>query len=735
MTEITRRAFHALALLPAGAAALAAVPAAATGTTAENKGRGRPGDDFRSGLQDLLDLHGVPTDAYPHALNLFCDLGAWHAYGIPGATDTAQLGGFSGPLYLAEEFPWYLSRAFSVLALTDERTGATVDLSRDPAPELHSAPGILTQSYAVDGLRITLDLRYATNRTALIRATVRNEGSRPRTLRARWTGELLRHDTEPIRSAPSLVRTTTGVAVTFAEVRLHKDYLTTTQTRFEAVRSVPVDTVVDGDAYLQTALHATTVPPGHETHLAWTESYTFTDAEAAAAHGDAHAALSGPRHVVDRADERWRTYLRRALDGIAPDRRRAGAKAVQTVVSNWRSPAGALLSDGVTGAITAGTFATGLWAWDAWKTAVTVALFDPQLGASTAESVFDHQITAAHPTRPWDAGMIPDVVFYNDPEHGGKLWNERNSKPPLASWACWRVYERGADLAFLRRMYPKLLAHHDWWYRNRDHDRDGLAEYGSTLDPANDSTEERRAAASWESGMDNAPRFDDAGVVTTTDPHGRPIGYSLTQASVDLNSYLYAEKRALARISGALGRHREATAFDREADRVREDVRTRMYDPATGWFYDLGPEGRPVTSAGKGIEGVIPLWTGLASARQAAGVRAALTDPDQFATPLPLPTVSRQSPDFDPTEPAYWRGPVWFDQFLFAVSGLRAYGYHRDAAALTETALEHAEGLLGDAPIRENYNPLTGAGQKTTNFTWSATALLELLRGGITRND
>ncbi|MGW4271923.1 MGH1-like glycoside hydrolase domain-containing protein [Streptomyces seoulensis] len=84
---------------------------------------------------------------------------------------------------------------------------------------------------------------------------------------------------------------------------------------------------------------------------------------------------------------------------------------------------------------------------------------------------------------------------------------------------------------------------------------------------------------------------------------------------------------------------------------------------------------------------------------------------------------------------AQGRGPVWLDQFLFAVSGLRSYGYQWDAAALTEAALRHAEGLLGDAPIRENYNPLTGAGQNTTNFTWSATALLELLRGGIARED
>ena len=28
-------------------------------------------------------------------------------------------------------------------------------------------------------------------------------------------------------------------------------------------------------------------------------------------------------------------------------------------------------------------------------------------------------------------------------------------------------------------MYPKLLRYHQWWYRNRDHNQNGLVEYGA----------------------------------------------------------------------------------------------------------------------------------------------------------------------------------------------------------------------------------------------------------------
>ena len=57
-----------------------------------------------------------------------------------------------------------------------------------------------------------------------------------------------------------------------------------------------------------------------------------------------------------------------------------------------------------------------------------------------------------------------------------------------------------ADLIFKRCL--KLKQYHNWWYRDRDHDQDGICEYGST--------DGSLIAAMWESGMDNAVRFDDA---------------------------------------------------------------------------------------------------------------------------------------------------------------------------------------------------------------------------------
>ncbi|MGW2229868.1 MGH1-like glycoside hydrolase domain-containing protein [Streptomyces formicae] len=716
----TARTALLAALLLAGTATLAAPPVGATA----------PAHDYA----DVLDLHGTPAAALPgdaddvNRVNVFADRGAWHAYALPEAGDRAAYGGFSGPLYIAQEYPWWLSESFSRIRLTEG--GRTLDLAAGGAPRLTSHPGRLVQSYDLGrGLRLTLTLRFATDRSALVRAEVRNTGTGRRTLGADWTGSLLRPAEAPMRDAPQLRATGSGVGVDFAKVRETWDYLTDGTERFEVTHKDPVRTTVDGDSYRTETTAPVSLAPGAAHRFDWTESYTFTEAERAREARRTRAVLAHPHTYVSAADARWRGYVAGVTRGVPADRRRTAVKSLETLVTNWRSAAGQLKHDGITPSISYKWFSGGLWSWDTWKQAVGTARFDPRLAQTQIRSMFDRQITADSTTRPQDAGMIPDALFYNDPERGGGNWNERNSKPPLSSWSVWEVYRKSGDRAFLRELYPKLAAYQGWWYRNRDHDRDGLAEYGATVDPANDSAEQRRLAAAWESGMDNAPRFDaDLGtsVVANHAPDGTLVGYSLNQESVDLNAYLAQDQWYLARIAQAIGKHADAARWQRKADATHAAVRAKMYDPRDGWFHDVDlTTGARLTARGRGIEGAVPLWTGTASREQARAVRAKLTDPVEFATPMPFPTVAASSPYFAPTR--YWRGPVWLDQAYFALEGLRRYGYGQDADALTDRLLAKASGLTGKAPVMENYNPLTGAPLNSPNFSWSAALLLPLL--------
>ena len=111
-------------------------------------------------------------------------------------------------------------------------------------------------------------------------------------------------------------------------------------------------------------------------------------------------------------------------------------------------------------------------------------------------------------------------------------------------------------------------------------------------------------------------------------------------------------------------------------------------------------------------------------------VVANMLDTEKFNTFVPLGTVSQDSESFAPDK--YWRGPVWLDQAMYGIEALQNYGYQKEARELAYKIFDHAQGLLDDEPIRENYHPLNGKGLHTTNFSWSASSLYSLYRNVLT---
>ncbi|OCH26730.1 alpha-glucosidase [Aliivibrio fischeri] len=371
----------------------------------------------------------------------------------------------------------------------------------------------------------------------------------------------------------------------------------------------------------------------------------------------------------------------------------------------------------------------------------------------------------------------------------GGNWNERNTKPSLAAWAVMEVYKTTEDKAWLEEMYSKLVAYHDWWLRNRDNNGNGVPEYGASRDKAHNTdngdmlfTVERgnkkeelagldkyqeiiksgnydhieipaQTAASWESGRDDAAAFGfidkeqlDAYVknggkrsdwevkfAQNRDKNGTLLGYSLLQESVDQASYMYSDNQYLAEMADILGKTSEAKDFREKADKLANYINTCMFDESTGFFYDIriedkplanGCAGKPIVERGKGPEGWSPLFNKAATQSHADAVVKVMKDPKEFNTYVPLGTAALTSPAFGPD--IYWRGRVWVDQFYFGLKGMESYGYRDDAVQMASAFFDHADGLVGDGPIRENYNPLTGDQQGAPNFSWSSAHLYML---------
>lgn len=624
---------------------------------------------------DVLDLRGAPASAADHTLNVFFDMGAWHGYSLPPSAEQGL--GFVGPLLLARDGKWMNTR-FADLRIIDHTDGRSLELA--PRVQHSSAlPGRLVQTAVADDVTITQTLIFSDARSALLRVELKSV--RPRSLALSLRGADTLNDVRYEAADGTIVASFPSTALT---VRTH----------FLGVAST-AEVDADGKGY-RIGSSADLRLPASQTVSVFLLQSCLLDAT------EAERVPAQPASEFEANAQRWNGYLQGVFDHGSrllrePRYRRAAVKAIQTLISNWRSPSGDLRHDGLLPSYSNPDF-NGFWAWDSWKHAAALARFAPQLARNQIRAMFDYQN---------DAGMLADVIYRDSKEN-----NWRDTKPPLAAWAVWEIYAATGDRAFIAEMLPKLLKYHRWWYADRDHDRDGLAEYGST-----DGT---RIAAAWESGMDNAVRFDAAQMLRNGEH-----AWSLNQESVDLNSFLYLEKLRLADMARVVGDDALARSLSDEAALLRRQVRAQMFDAKTGYFYDIGiSDGQPVLVPG--CEGWSPLWTGLATAQQARAVARTMLDEHKFATYMPFPTLAADHPAFSPVE-GYWRGPVWMDQAYFAVEALRRYGMGREADHFRARLLDRAAGLLGDAPIFENYDPLTGAGVQTPNFSWSAAHYLLLL--------
>ncbi len=440
-------------------------------------------------LANVIDRTGTPGmmkdyDEYGNQrFNPLFDQGSWHGFLLPAQAD--DYGAFTGPLIIAEEYSLYLASKLEQLSITNSK-GQVFELATAKT-DIRSLPGQLQQSYHFERLSLQLDLNFVGNRTALVTTRLINHTNQPLELTLSWKGQLLQQwskDKTVVQAFPEWQRKLSsdnhGIDIHFGKLRETWHIMTSGQSHFRIQRSISSQSQInqtDGSYQSEASI---TLKPKQSQQLYTTHSYWHNKAETT----DISEILQQPQPYLEQSKQRWQGYLNSGLSNTKTTTKQAriAVKAIETLNANWRSAAGAIKHDMVSPSVTARWF-DGAWAWDSWKHAAAMANFNPAIAKANILAMFDYQISADDPLRPQDQGMIVDAIFYNKDsarQGDGGNWNERNTKPPLAAWAVWQVYQQTKDQAFVEQMFPKLLDYHQWWYRNRDHNRNGLVEYGAT---------------------------------------------------------------------------------------------------------------------------------------------------------------------------------------------------------------------------------------------------------------
>ncbi len=602
-------------------------------------------------FNNILDIAYTP-DTLTRCRGWFTDAGSWMGFTLPQKDHWVN--GFCGPFSLDMNRRQWMAQSAVTVRYADQ---ANVIFTPDSTCYF---PGELYLSASSEEGKIIQRLNFLDASTALLR--IHSDAGKELSLTASQWGKEIQVQTD---QNTVIARHPSGeiVALTFT----------------------PDVSVKGTDNNYQAKINGSE----HDTYVAI--SFYTGEKELSAGLQKAQLALSNPQEGLKANKERWEGYLTKILrKDMKPEYDRIAVKAVVTLISNWRTHRGGLLHEGIVPSHAAYYF-VGFWAWDTWRFSAALAKFDPKLAKDNIRAMFDYQ---------QPDGMIIDCI-YTDPAEN----NARDSKPPLVSWAVDEIFTHTNDTAFISEMYPQLMAYYKWWYNKRDHNRNGMCEYGST-----DGTLE---AAAWESGMDNAIRFDDAKMLKND---GAEDAWSMDQESVDLNAYLALECKLLKKFAGILG-----VTFD--GPDYSSQVADYFFDKEKGFFFDRRlKDGSFIQEPG--CEAYTPLWTKVATADQVKAMLPLLTDTAKFSTYIPFPTVAADHPKYNPR--GYWRGPIWLDQTYFAIRGLRNYGYNKMADEYTLQVFDRLQGLKEGAPIHENYGTHTGELLKAPHFSWSSSHLLML---------
>jgi glycogen debranching enzyme len=221
---------------------------------------------------------------------------------------------------------------------------------------------------------------------------------------------------------------------------------------------------------------------------------------------------------------------------------------------------------------------------------------------------------------------------------------------PLFVLLAGLYFERTGDVKALTELWPAIEAALSWIDGPADRDRDGFIEYASAT----------------EGGLVNQGWKDSADAVFHAD--GRLATGPIAPAEVQ--GYVFAAKRLIARCARRLGYADRADVLEEEASRLAEHFESAFWRDELH-MYALALDGAKEPCCVRTSNAGQVLFTGIARPDRAATVATTLLAPDLFSG-WGIRTVSRREFRYNPM--SYHNGSVWPHDNALIAAGLAQVG-------------------------------------------------------------
>jgi glycogen debranching enzyme len=357
------------------------------------------------------------------------------------------------------------------------------------------------------------------------------------------------------------------------------------------------------------------------------------------------------------------------------------------------------------------------WLWDSCFHSIVLARLEPNAAKAELISLLSAQM---------ENGMVPHLIFWQPKiTHPYQIWWDKGktssiTQPPMIAYAAWEIYQHTKDEAFLKEIFPQMLAFYKYLVEQRDpHDHHLV----SIINPD-------------ESGEDNSPRFDIAMRVKSNISF---IGHMLKRhqlvvlnrecaydpltcmqerfwvKDVPFNVILIKNLEILEKIADLLGEHQAKEFAKLHHDLIKFTM--REYLMADGVFWSaIGLEHGHLKVATWAH--FAPLFAGLYTPEEAKDlIKNHFHNEETFKSQFGIRTVSKQEPSYRSN--GFWRGPIWFAPHWFIYKGLIDYGFTEEAKWISEVSHK----LIEKHGFREYFDPENGRAYGAHNFTWGTLVL------------
>ncbi|AEF80412.1 MGH1-like glycoside hydrolase domain-containing protein [Leadbettera azotonutricia] len=264
---------------------------------------------------------------------------------------------------------------------------------------------------------------------------------------------------------------------------------------------------------------------------------------------------------------------------------------------------------------------------------------------------------------------------------------------------------------YLEKLYKSLEAYDTYLWKYRDSDGDGCLEIWCPLDTGEDFSNRFAGAteAHWNWPGETAPKNDPV----------FPI------ESMDVMAYSHDARSALAKISAILNNGREKEWLEK-AKKIREKIHSYLWDDSRGACYDRGRDNAFMPALQHNNLRVM-YHEAFSENMAQRFVKEHLLNPEEFFTPMPLPSIAVNNPVFRNISENNWSGQCEGLTYQRAIRALENYDFYSELTRIGNKLLD-CVGKRNTFP--QQFDPFTGEfseADKRTTYGPTALSVLEYI--------